>query len=227
MQPGNLAPHFISLSPMKTTRASLADLKPDEQNARQHNPRNVAMMAEALNRVGGARSIVIDENNIVLAGNGLVEAAGQAGIENVLIVDSDGKKLIAVKRTNLSDEQKKEMAIYDNRTAELADWNVDVLSQFYQDANLESFWNEIEQGRLFSEIGLNDTFFAQEEGAINTLIEQDKNADVIVIRLNFESVAEREVTMEWLQKLRDRYGVESSGMALLRFIQDGAKTIAG
>jgi hypothetical protein len=39
----------------------LRDLKPDPQNARKHTSRNVAMVVDALQEVGAARSIVIDE----------------------------------------------------------------------------------------------------------------------------------------------------------------------
>ena len=56
--------------------ASLADLKPDLANARAHNPRNIGMIADALQQVGAARSIVVDEDNVILAGNGVVGGVG-------------------------------------------------------------------------------------------------------------------------------------------------------
>jgi len=43
------------------------------------------------------------------------------------VVQANGNELIAVQRTGLSDDQKKKLALYDNRTAELADWDIDVL----------------------------------------------------------------------------------------------------
>jgi hypothetical protein len=56
----------------------LRHLKPDPQNARKHTPRNIAIVVDALQEVGAARSIVIDEKGVVLAGNAMVKAAGQA-----------------------------------------------------------------------------------------------------------------------------------------------------
>jgi len=103
--------------------ASLADLKPDPANARAHNPRNIGMIADALQQVGAARSIVVDEDNVILAGNGVVAAATQVGIERVRIVETDGTEIIAVKRTGLTPGQKKKLALYDNRTGELATWD--------------------------------------------------------------------------------------------------------
>lgn len=95
----------------------LSDLTPDPQNARRHNARNLGQIVDALHRVGAARSIVIDETGMVLAGNGVVEAAAEAGIERVRVVDADGEELIAVRRRGLSDEDKKLLALYDNRPA--------------------------------------------------------------------------------------------------------------
>ena len=103
----------------------LRDLHPDSSNARAHNSRNVGMIEDALGAVGAARSIVIDEDNRVLAGNATIEAAGRVGIERVRVVEADGEEIIAVRRSGLTPEQKKLLAYYDNRTAELADWDAD------------------------------------------------------------------------------------------------------
>lgn len=107
----------------------IGDLKPDARNARRHNPRNIGMIADALHEVGAARSIVIDEDGNVLAGNGTVEAAAQAGIERVRVIEADGNEIIAVQRSGLSKRDKKRLALYDNRTAELAEWEPDVLAE--------------------------------------------------------------------------------------------------
>jgi hypothetical protein len=86
------------------------------------------MVVEALQQVGAARSIVIDENNVILAGNGVTEAAATAGISKVRIIDAAGDELIAVRRSGLTAEQKRALAMYDNRTAELATWNTEQLA---------------------------------------------------------------------------------------------------
>jgi hypothetical protein len=57
----------------------LRDLKPDSQNARKHTARNVAMVVDALQEVGAARSIVIDEKGVVLAGNATIKARWSSG----------------------------------------------------------------------------------------------------------------------------------------------------
>lgn len=105
----------------------IGQLTPDPANARKHNPRNVGLIERALGEVGAARSIVIDENGVVLAGNATVEAAAAAGIERMQVVDADGETIIAVRRRNLTPDQKKRLALFDNRTSELADWDIEQL----------------------------------------------------------------------------------------------------
>ena len=110
-----------------TVTAHLRDLKPDPENRRQHNPRNVGMIVDAMTAVGAARSIVIDENNTILCGNSTADAAAEAGIERVRVVEATGHELIAVRRRGLTDEQKRHLALADNRAAELATWDLDQL----------------------------------------------------------------------------------------------------
>ncbi len=87
------------------------------------------MVVDALQKVGAARSIVIDEDNVILAGNGVTEAAAEAGITKVRVIDAAGDELIAVRRSGLTEDQKLALAIYDNRTGELATWNADQIRE--------------------------------------------------------------------------------------------------
>ncbi len=127
----------------------ISELVPDPENRRQHNPRNIGMIADALRQVGAARSIVIDENHLVLAGNGVTEGAAEAGITKVRVIDAEGDELIAVRRSGLTPEQKRALALYDNRTSELAEWNAEQL-QADQAAGLDltPWFSDAELGRL-------------------------------------------------------------------------------
>jgi hypothetical protein len=129
----------------------LKDLKPDPRNARKHTPRNTGMIEKALGEVGAARSIVVDEDGVVLAGNATVEAAAAAGIDRVQVVDADGETIIAVRRTGPTPEQKTRLALYDNRTAELAEWDVDVLRELGDEIDLSGLWQEHELENLIGD----------------------------------------------------------------------------
>ena len=124
---------------------TLKDLTPDPKNRRTHTSRNVEMITEAIESVGTGRSIVIDEDDVVLAGNATVKAAGVAGLTKLKIVEAEGDEVIAVRRRGLSSEQKRALAIYDNRTAELAEWDVEQLVEDV-DAGLDlgAFFDENE-----------------------------------------------------------------------------------
>ena len=63
----------------------------------------------------------------MLAGNATIEAAAQAGIQQVRIIEANGHELIAVRRRGLTAEQKRALALADNRAAEFATWNLDQL----------------------------------------------------------------------------------------------------
>jgi hypothetical protein len=115
---------------------NLADLHQDSKNARAHNPRNVGMIVDALREVGAARSGVIDEDGRILAGNATWEALAEAGIERIKVVEADGEEWVVVKRSGLTEEQKRRLALYDNRTAELAEWDVEVLADDIDDIKL-------------------------------------------------------------------------------------------
>lgn len=145
----------------------LGTLVPDPANRRVHPERNVAMITQSLREVGPGRSIVVDERGEIIAGNGVVQSAPAAGITRVRIVDAQRDELIAVRRTDLTDEQKRAMAIFDNRTAELAEWDAErlqlddaaglALAPYFSDAELVELevrkpgftpTPEDEQGRL-------------------------------------------------------------------------------
>lgn len=57
--------------------SSIQDLKEMANNPRRHTERNISMMIRSLQQYGANRGIVIDENNEVLAGNGVVDAAAR------------------------------------------------------------------------------------------------------------------------------------------------------
>jgi DNA modification methylase len=87
------------------------------------------MVVDSLHQVGAGRSIVIDENDVILAGNGVIEAAAEAGITKLRVVEADGQEIIAVRRRGLDPEQKRALAMFDNRTAELSEWNEEQLAK--------------------------------------------------------------------------------------------------
>lgn len=106
------------------------------------------LIAESLKRYGAARSIVIDEDNRVLAGNGTIEGAKQAGITNVRIIDAEGDEVIAVRRSGLTEDEKVGLALADNRTSDLSEWDGAMLYQLSQEHDTETWFDKNELNEL-------------------------------------------------------------------------------
>lgn len=127
------------------TEVTLSDLKPmsDDENARMHNPRNIGMIVDSLQEVGSGRSLLVDENNKIIAGNGTYDAAAEAGLERVWIVDAPADVLVARRRSDFtSEEQKTRAALYDNRTAEVAEWRPEVMRELRSEGLTEGMWTD-------------------------------------------------------------------------------------
>jgi hypothetical protein len=77
------------------------------------------LLEKSLSKLGAGRSILLDKDNNIIAGNGVIEVAGQIGLENIKIIETDGNEIIAVKRKDVSINSKKgrELALADNQTA--------------------------------------------------------------------------------------------------------------
>ncbi len=121
---------------------SISSLQSDQKNARRRTDRSSTLIKESISRYGAARSIVIDEENRVLAGNGTIEGAKQAGIKNVRIIETDGDEIIAVKRTGLSEEDKVGLALADNRTSDLSEWDQEMLHQLSEEHDISAWFDQ-------------------------------------------------------------------------------------
>ena len=97
-------------------------------------------MDESLRKFGLARSIVIDKNNRIIAGNKTAEKAADIGFTDVLVVEVDGNQLVAVKRKDIDLDSAKgrELALADNATskANLA-WDESLIEEVSQQWGFE------------------------------------------------------------------------------------------
>lgn len=110
---------------MTIETVSIASLSEDPSNARRHPSRNLEQIKSSLRRFGQQKPIVVDATNTVRAGNGTLAAARALGWTSIGIVRS------ALAKTELT-----AYAIADNRSAELAEWDTDVLAATLADAEI-------------------------------------------------------------------------------------------
>ena len=125
----------------------ITDLQTDPKNANKGNTRGNKAIRTSLEKYGAGRSILLDRNGTIIAGNKTVENAQAAGVEDVIVVPTDGSKLVAVQRTDLdlSDPKARELAIADNRTGELSlEWDGPTLAELSADLDLKPFFTDAE-----------------------------------------------------------------------------------
>jgi hypothetical protein len=120
-------------APGAKTIAKVRDLTPDPKNANRHTQRGQAMTETSIRRYKFGRSVLVDKNGKSIAGAGVIAtAADVVGTDaDVVVVKTDGTKLVVVQRTDLdidTDVAAKELAIADNRTNQVGlDWDVERL----------------------------------------------------------------------------------------------------
>lgn len=105
---------------MEVSRRLIVDLLLDPENARTHSQKNLDAIKASLSKFGQRKPIVINSKGVILAGNGTVEAAKALGWDHIEVatVPADWDEATA-----------RAYALADNRTAELAEWDENVLAK--------------------------------------------------------------------------------------------------
>lgn len=126
---------------------TLKDLVPDPRNANAGTHRGRATVESSVRQFGFGRSVLADKHGVLIAGNKTLEAATAAGgkDEDVIVVQTTGKQLVVVQRTDLdlaTDAAAKDLAVADNRASELGlAWDVPTLAQLEKEgAKPSQFW---------------------------------------------------------------------------------------
>lgn len=103
---------------LKVIDVQLEDIKPYPNNPRR-NDAAVDAVAESIKNFGVLVPIVLDKNNVIVAGHTRYKAFKKLGWESVPCVMADG----------LTDEQVRAFRLVDNKTAEMSEWEPELLSK--------------------------------------------------------------------------------------------------
>ena len=159
---------YISTLKIKNIKTGL--LKPYPRNARTHSKKQIHQIAASIKSFGFNNPILIDQYNKVIAGHGRLEAAKHLGIKTVPTVLLD----------HMSESQKKAYIIADNRLAELAEWDNEILAIELQhllevdDLDIEVIGFEIPEIDLIIEEAIqeddpeDDVFYPDDEASVIT-----------------------------------------------------------
>ena len=122
---------------MKQLTMKMKDLVRPERNIRIHTEKQLEEFERSVRMFGQIRPIVVDENNVILAGNGLYETLLRMNKEDALVY----------KYEDLTEAQKKKLMIADNKIFSLGIENLDTLNEFLEeldgDLDIPGFDEEI------------------------------------------------------------------------------------
>lgn len=102
---------------MELVEISIKDIHPYENNPRK-NDGAVDAVAESIKQCSYVSPIIVDENNVILAGHTRLKALKKLGYKKVPVIVKEG----------LTEDQKRKYRILDNKTGELAEWDEDLLN---------------------------------------------------------------------------------------------------
>jgi DNA modification methylase len=103
---------------LQIEQISIHALRPQDRNARTHSQRQIRQIGESILRYGFINPILIDDDHHIIAGHGRVEAAKGLNITTVP----------AVRLSHLNEAEKRAYVIADNRLAEKAGWDPEILA---------------------------------------------------------------------------------------------------
>ena len=98
--------------------APIEGLRPNPKNSRQHSKKQIAQIAQSIRQFGFLNPVIVDDANRILAGHGRLEAARLEGLTHVPIL----------RFSHLTEAEQRAYAIADNRIAEQAGWDRQLLS---------------------------------------------------------------------------------------------------
>lgn len=129
----------------------VSELKLNPNNPRK-NDEAVDIIAKSIEKYGFKNPLIIDENNIVWCGNTRLKASKKLRLKEVpCIIASD-----------LTEEQMRELALIDNKSSEIADWDYNLLEEELEVLDLSDFdldWGIIEE----TELNIDEFFESSEE----------------------------------------------------------------
>jgi hypothetical protein len=111
-------------------KLTIDNLKFDDKNFNKHTQKGLDLLEKSVSEHKFGRSILVDKDNNIIAGNGIVETAKKVGKTKIKVIETTGDELVVVKRTDvdINTKQGREMALADNATSAIdLSWDDDML----------------------------------------------------------------------------------------------------
>lgn len=212
---------------MATKKGKLSDLIPDRKNANKHSQFGMKLLENSVTDLGLGRSILVSNDNEIIAGNGVAETAMANGLEKTIVVETTGDELVVVKRMDIKSGTDKffKMALADNVVASKnIVFDADVVEAIAEEYGEVSSWTE--------HINTKPKPMAEGEEEVD-LSQFDKAADSYMnnpikqIVLFFETDKHKEVLAQ-MEEIGKVYGIVEDNTAvflkLIDFYYDTIRT---
>lgn len=171
----------------------LKDLKFDKRNYRRHNDRNKELIKKSIEEVGFGRSIVIDAENEIVCGNGVVSQADKN--TKIKVIETDGSELVVIKRTDLktSDAKRKQLAVMDNSASDTSDFDMELLQEDFSVDDLNDWGIEIKFEEIKETKDISDEL--KETYEVVCECENEMEQEALFLRLSKEGIKCRLLTL--------------------------------
>lgn len=167
-------------------------IKLDRRNYRKHDDKNKNLIKKSLEECGAGRSIVVDAEDEIIAGNGVFEQAQKLNIP-VKVVETDGSELVVVKRTDLKsdDERRKRLAVMDNSTSDNSEFDLVMLSEDFALDDLAVMGIEMPnlEGNIYTDItsgSLKDKYLTNPFSVLKSSTWQDRKRQWLALGIKSE-----------------------------------------
>ena len=146
----------------------ISDLTPDDKNYNKGSEFGNSLIEKSLRKFGAGRSILLDKNNRIIAGNKTIENAGAIGLDDIIVVETTGNQIVAVKRMDidLDSKQGRELALADNASAKAnINWDFETINFDWNETEIKEWGLEIPD---FEVLEAEEDDFAVPDGGTQT-----------------------------------------------------------
>jgi ParB-like chromosome segregation protein Spo0J len=171
------------------------ELIPYEKNQRIHSTDQISKIANSIREFGFLNPIIVDENNVIVAGHGRLEGAKLLKMLSVPCVRAE----------NLSQAQIKAYRIADNRLQDLSEFDEELLKQ-----ELELLQDEFNFD--IELMGFDLDFLIEDEEEDEVVEKDDESSEIIVAVGSIKFEISEDKYKKWLNKVHKKVGKENESI---------------
>lgn len=172
------------MSKMNIVYKGIDELKPYKNNPRD-NRKAVESVAESIKEFGFKVPMVVMDDGTIIAGHTRLKAAMELGMDEVPVIVAE----------DLSDEQIQAFRLADNKTAELAEWDMDLLNE-----ELDELFDKIDMNKFGFPVQI-ENIDEEHDGEFQIGAELGEMDDYVVLKFNDELDWEEAIVVLGLEKV--------------------------